>query len=78
MRALGMEKRAAFHARLTGRTVTVLVEGKRDEKTGLLKATTANYVPVWLSGDDALKNSLVPVRVERCLGPQGVLGRVRS
>jgi threonylcarbamoyladenosine tRNA methylthiotransferase MtaB len=74
MRDLGSEKRAQFHARLTGRKVAVLVEGKRDGKSGLLKGTTATYVPVWLSGADALKNTIVAVLVEKSLGPRGVLG----
>ena len=64
MRDLGSIKKQEFYRKLIGKKVEVLVEGKRHAQTGLLKGTTPNYVPVLIKGEDALKNTLVKVRIE--------------
>ncbi len=64
MRALGNAKKSEFYRRFVGKTMAVLVEGKRERKTGLLKGTTSNYIPVLVSGQDELKNRLVNISVE--------------
>ena len=52
LRALDEKKRRLFAERLIGKTVTVLVEDRRDGATGLLKGFSGNYVPVLVSGGD--------------------------
>ena len=52
LRQLGGRKRLAFHRRFIGRTVPVLVEGRRDPQTGLLKGVSSNYLPVLFEGGD--------------------------
>lgn len=43
----------------------VLVEGKRDKKTNLLKGFTKNYIPVLLEGDDRWFHQIVQARIVR-------------
>ena len=65
LRQLGREKRSRFHRRFVGQRVSVVVESRREPKTGLLKGISSNYLPILFAGPDELKNSLAEVRVER-------------
>ncbi|MGD8768663.1 MAG: tRNA (N(6)-L-threonylcarbamoyladenosine(37)-C(2))-methylthiotransferase MtaB [Desulfobacterales bacterium] len=64
MRDLGHIKKKDFYKKFTGKTVEILIEDKRDKSTGLLKGITSNYIPVHVNGDDNLKNTLVPVKID--------------
>jgi threonylcarbamoyladenosine tRNA methylthiotransferase MtaB len=74
MRALNTVKKREFYHRFIGKTMSVLIEGRKDPKTGYLKGTTSNYIPVFLVGDENLKNTLVQVVLEKSLGDRGVFG----
>jgi threonylcarbamoyladenosine tRNA methylthiotransferase MtaB len=74
MRALGQAKKAAFFSRFEGRTLTPLIESRRDPSTGLLKGVSANYIPVLMAGDDRLQNRLVNARIDRLQGQNAVRG----
>jgi len=63
MRLLGAAKKKAFYSRFVGRTLTVLIEARRDV-SGRLKGFTANYLPVCLNGGDNLKNTIAAIRIE--------------
>ncbi|MDF1592513.1 MAG: tRNA (N(6)-L-threonylcarbamoyladenosine(37)-C(2))-methylthiotransferase MtaB [Desulfobacterales bacterium] len=63
LRQIGAAIKKDFYRRFIGRTLPVLIEGRRDA-SGMLKGFTANYLPVGLSGGDNLKNTIVPVRIE--------------
>jgi threonylcarbamoyladenosine tRNA methylthiotransferase MtaB len=76
MRALNSSKKRHFYQRFIGKTVQVLIEGRRDPKTGYLKGTTSNYIPVFLAGDEGLKNTLVWTVLEKPAGDRGVTGKV--
>ncbi|RUA00620.1 MAG: tRNA (N(6)-L-threonylcarbamoyladenosine(37)-C(2))-methylthiotransferase MtaB [Deltaproteobacteria bacterium] len=65
MRTLGLQKRSGFYRRHLDRTLTVLIENRRDRITGWLKGVTSNYVAVQVDGDDALMNRLIRVRINR-------------
>jgi len=66
LRALGRRKRRAFAERFVGRTLSVLIEDKRDAATGLKRGFSENYIPVLVeAGADAPARRIVPVRVER-------------
>jgi len=65
MRRLGNDKKRAFYKKFLGKTVEVLLEGKRDKATGLLKGITSNYIPVHVVGKDDLENILVQVNIEK-------------
>ncbi len=74
MRALGDAKKREFYKKNIGKTVEVLIEGKRDGSTGLFKGTTSNYVPVLMSGKDDLQDTIVNARVEKLYGSNLVFG----
>lgn len=65
MRELGQTKRDDFYTKQIGRLDSVLVEGRRDRKTGLLKGMTGNYIPVLINGEERLMNRIVTVRLHR-------------
>lgn len=74
MRRLGNEKKHAFYKRFMGKTIEVLIEGKRDKSTGLLKGITSNYIPVHIVGKDDLFNTLVQVNIEKIKKNNTVFG----
>jgi threonylcarbamoyladenosine tRNA methylthiotransferase MtaB len=61
VRSLGRRKRAAFQKRFVGRELEVLVEGKRDKRTGKLRGYSRNYMPVLIEGEDRLINQEIRV-----------------
>jgi threonylcarbamoyladenosine tRNA methylthiotransferase MtaB len=61
VRSLGRRKRAAFQKRFVGRELEVLVEGKRDKRTGKLRGYSRNYIPVLIEGEDGLINQEIRV-----------------
>jgi threonylcarbamoyladenosine tRNA methylthiotransferase MtaB len=63
MRELGAQKRRQFYARFVDRTVSILVEGKTDESTGLRRGFTRNYLPVKVAADCDLPNHEIDVRL---------------
>ncbi|MDJ0819753.1 MAG: tRNA (N(6)-L-threonylcarbamoyladenosine(37)-C(2))-methylthiotransferase MtaB, partial [Desulfobacterales bacterium] len=65
LRKLGEKKRRHFYRDHLGKKVSVLVESKRDRESGVLKGVSSNYLPVFIDGDDRLKNKLVDVEIER-------------
>ncbi|MFH0725359.1 MAG: tRNA (N(6)-L-threonylcarbamoyladenosine(37)-C(2))-methylthiotransferase MtaB [Pseudomonadota bacterium] len=76
MRALNSSKKRHFYQRFIGKTARVLIEGGRDPNTGYLKGITSNYIPVFLTGDEGLKNTLVWTVLEKPAGDRGVIGTV--
>ncbi len=64
MRELGIIKRRGFYEKFIGKTVSLIVEGERDASSGLLKGITSNYIPVFISGEDNLKNTIVNVEIK--------------
>jgi threonylcarbamoyladenosine tRNA methylthiotransferase MtaB len=76
LRTAGMQKRIAFYTRFLSQEREVLVETKRDLKTGMLKGVSRNYIPLLFEGPDRLQRSLVPVQVQALRGTRvfGVLG----
>jgi threonylcarbamoyladenosine tRNA methylthiotransferase MtaB len=74
MRGLGLEKKNAFYKKFTGKPVEILIEDKRDKSTGLLKGISSNYIPVHVTGEDILKNTLVHVRIDSVKIDNNVFG----
>jgi threonylcarbamoyladenosine tRNA methylthiotransferase MtaB len=60
---LGNEKWITYMCRFIGKKLSVLIENRRDKKTGRLTGLSGNYIRVLLDGDDSLKNQIVPVRI---------------
>jgi threonylcarbamoyladenosine tRNA methylthiotransferase MtaB len=63
LRQLSAEKKRSFYSSYQKRTLPVLVEGKRDRDTGLLKGFSRNYIPVLFDGPDDLIGNEVTVKV---------------
>jgi threonylcarbamoyladenosine tRNA methylthiotransferase MtaB len=63
MHDLGKEKWRGYINRFLGKSLNVLIENRRDKKTGLLTGLSDNYIRVLLDGDDFFKNQIVPVRI---------------
>jgi threonylcarbamoyladenosine tRNA methylthiotransferase MtaB len=76
MRRLGDEKKKTFYRKFTGKTLQILIEGKRDNATGLLKGITSNYIPVYVPGEDHLFNTRVQVTIEKIQKNNTVTGIV--
>jgi hypothetical protein len=53
----------------------VLIETRRDRKTGLLKGFARNYIPVLCDGDDTLMNREAEIEAGEVRGDK-VFGRV--
>lgn len=65
---LSNAKKSAFFARQKGLIHQVVVEGKRDRESGLLKGLTGNYIPVLVDGSDALMGRLLNVQIVDVIG----------
>jgi len=63
LRALGHAKKHAFAERFLGRSLKILLEGKRDKKRQLLSGLTENYLRVYVDAPQTSVNQLVPVRL---------------
>jgi threonylcarbamoyladenosine tRNA methylthiotransferase MtaB len=63
LRALGRAKKRAFVQRFLGRSLDILLEGKRDHARHLLSGLTENYLRVHVEAPEALVNQIVPVRL---------------
>jgi threonylcarbamoyladenosine tRNA methylthiotransferase MtaB len=66
LREIGVKKRQSFAEKFTGKSLSVLIEGRRDRETGCLKGFSENYVPVLVRNaaqDDV--NSIVTVMAEK-------------
>ena len=63
MHALGKEKWRKYIQGFVGQTLRVLLENRRDRKTGMLTGLSDNYIRVLLDGDDSFKNEIIPVQI---------------
>ncbi len=68
LKELGLKKTEDFRKRFLGTSRVILVEGKRDRATGLLKGHTDNYIPVLAEGNSEMMNRLAVVRLTRMEG----------
>ena len=61
LRDLGNKLSQDFTSQFLGKTLTVLVENRRDPECGSLVGYTENYIRVFFQGEEKLKNRLVRV-----------------
>ncbi len=64
LRQLSADKKKSFYKAHIGTSAKVLVEGKRDNN-GLLKGFSENYIEIHFEGEDALKNQIVHLQLEK-------------
>ena len=73
---LGKAKSRNFQKKFLGKTVSILFEEQRDQKTGLLKGHSEHYIPVLAKGDDSLINQIVPTKIQELKNGQ-VIGCIQ-
>ena len=76
MRELGIKKKRAFYEESIGKTHKVLLEEKRDDKTGFLKGLTSNYISVLSDGPDCHKNKITDISIDRLIDNNSVSGTI--
>ncbi|NCO59358.1 MAG: tRNA (N(6)-L-threonylcarbamoyladenosine(37)-C(2))-methylthiotransferase MtaB [Deltaproteobacteria bacterium CG_4_8_14_3_um_filter_51_11] len=75
LRALGREKRDAFHKSFLGKTLEVVSEGISKEEEDLLCGTSDNYIPVLFVPLDSKAADGIKMVKAACLRGQKVLGK---
>ncbi|MFZ4858734.1 MAG: tRNA (N(6)-L-threonylcarbamoyladenosine(37)-C(2))-methylthiotransferase MtaB [Desulfuromonadaceae bacterium] len=77
LRSIAAEKKAAFLKRFAGAELSVLVQGF-NEKTGICRGLSRNYINVSFPGTKALVNEEVNITMESCTGDacQGALSKL--
>ena len=60
---LGRKKWEEYLDRFIGKTLDVLIEQKRDKKTGKLTGLSGNYIRVLFDGEDSLRNKITAVSI---------------
>jgi threonylcarbamoyladenosine tRNA methylthiotransferase MtaB len=78
LRTLGKAKKKSFYRSHIGKEAEILIEGVRDEITGLLKGLTSNYIPVMVEGKDHLKNTPAKTRIIRMQGEAAMFGEIKN
>jgi threonylcarbamoyladenosine tRNA methylthiotransferase MtaB len=68
MRRLGNLKKSLFYQKAVGTITDVLVEGKIDVSSGLLKGISSNYLSVLLQGENVKKNNIVKSTIDEIKG----------
>jgi threonylcarbamoyladenosine tRNA methylthiotransferase MtaB len=68
LRNLSAVKKHSFYSLHIGRNLFVLVEGRRDKETGLLKGFSRNYIPVLFDGPDNLFGKELSITVTEVQG----------
>ncbi len=76
MRDLGNIKKKEFYKKNIGKKVEVLIEAKRDKATGFLKGMTSNYLPIFLSGNNDLKNTIVDAKIKKINNDDSLFGTI--
>ena len=76
MRDLGNTKKKEFYKKNIGKKVEVLIEAKRDKTTGFLKGMSSNYLLIFLSGNDDLKNKIVTAEIEKINNDNSLFGTI--
>ncbi len=76
MRRLGNEKKINFYKNFIGKKVEIIIEGKRDHSTGLLKGITSNYIPLYVKGNDNIINTIARAKIEKSGPGNRLLGSI--
>jgi len=63
LRNLSKKKRENFYQLYLNKNLPVLVEAKRDQKTGLLKGLSRNYIPILFGGGEEKINQEITVHI---------------
>ncbi len=65
LRKLSVKKKKDFENKMINKKLKAVIQTKRDNKTGLLKAITSNYLSILIKGKDELKGKIVDIIPEK-------------
>ncbi|OGQ49216.1 MAG: hypothetical protein A3I09_03170 [Deltaproteobacteria bacterium RIFCSPLOWO2_02_FULL_47_10] len=63
LREFSRRKREVFYKMHVNKELTVVIERRRDKKTGLLKGISGNHIPVLIKGSDELMGKMIMRRI---------------
>ena len=63
LKEIALTSSFSYRKKFLGQSLDLLVEAKRDPKTGLLCGYTDTYIKVLIEGSDGLMNQIIPVEV---------------
>ena len=78
MRQLGNIKKNDFYNKFIDRSLEVFIEKQYEKKTGFLKGITSNYIPVFIEGDNKLKNKNVLADILKVSSNNAVYGVIKK
>ncbi len=78
LRQLGAVKRVEFYRTHRGQSLPVIVESRRDRRTGRLRGLSDNYIPILFEGSDAVMERIVSVAVTDVDDRGRVMGRAAT
>ncbi len=64
MRELGYDKKKTFYEKFIGKTLDAIIEQTVIGENDMVKGTTSNYIPVFVSGGKESRNKPVEIRIE--------------
>ncbi len=76
MRELGLKKKKQFIEKNIGREIEAVIQNKRDEETGMLKAVTSNYLTILAKGEDELKRKTVKIMPKHLKTNNMIYGKI--
>ena len=76
LRQLGAVKRAEFFRTHLGQSLPVIVESRRDRRTGRLRGLSDNYIPILFEGPDGVMEQIVSIVVSDVDAGGRVLGHL--
>ena len=76
MRTLGNHKRNVSYNKFKGKTLEILIEGRQNKASRILKGTTSNYIPVLVKGEDKLKNTITNITIDEVNDNNQVFGTI--
>ncbi len=68
LQELGRQKRRQFYQDFINKSCLVLVEHRRDRRSGLLQGYSRNYLPVLIRGGNELVSREVEVQISQVRG----------
>jgi threonylcarbamoyladenosine tRNA methylthiotransferase MtaB len=78
LRELSLLKKSIFYNKFLHKKVEVLIEGRPYGFNHLLKGITSNYIPVFIKGEDDIKNTLVRVSIDKVNDNSSLFGVIYS
>ena len=76
LRNLGSRKKRDFYASMLGKSVEALIEGPDKKLKGMMKSISSNYMPIFVEGDNSMRNNIVSTEIVKVDEENRVFGNV--